>query len=139
MPTVFLDTNVLIYAATAMGSDPARHAVARDLVSGPPYGISAQVVAEFVSVVRRRFSDTVPEAMLCEWIDLLGEQGPLPVDHALVRRGAAISARHGLNYYDGAILAAAERMGCETVLSEDMGDGQVYGAVTVRNPFGAPA
>lgn len=139
MPTVFLDTNVIVYAATAMGSDPARHAVAHDLVSGPPYAISAQVVAEFVSVMRRRFAETVPEPVLSEWIDLLGEQGPLPIDHALVRRGAAISARHRINYYDGAILAAAERLGCGTVLSEDMRDGQAYGAVTVRNPFGAPA
>ena len=31
-----------------------------------------------------------------------------------------ISAEHGLDYYDGAILAAAERLDCDTVLSEDM-------------------
>jgi predicted nucleic acid-binding protein len=54
----------------------------------------------------------------------------------LVRRGRAISAEHGLNYCDGAILAAVERLGCDTVLSEDMSDGQSYGGVTVRNPFG---
>jgi predicted nucleic acid-binding protein len=58
-----------------------------------------------------------------------------PVDAALVRRGTAISRQFRLAYYDGAILAAAERLGCGTVLSEDMADGQSYGGVTVRNPF----
>ena len=97
--------------------------------------VSAQVMAEFVSVVRRKATPPLSEAEIDRWLTTFAARDPLPVDAAIVRRGATISAEHGLNYYDGAILAAAERLGCDTVLSEDMADGHSYGSVTVRNPF----
>ena len=40
-----------------------------------------------------------------------------------------------MSYWDALIIAAAEAASCEIVWSEDMNDGQVYGGVTVRNPF----
>ncbi len=135
---VFLDTNVIIYAATGMSDAPGKHAIAAGLVSGPAFGISAQVLAEFVSVVRRKTHPPLGEDRIEWWLSELQTQDPLPIDAGIVRRGRAISADHGLNYYDGAILAAAERLGCDIVLSEDMGDGQSYGSVTVQNPFKEP-
>ena len=48
---VFLDTNVLIYAATAMHDDPRKHAIAMDIIASAPFVVSVQVMAEFVSVV----------------------------------------------------------------------------------------
>jgi predicted nucleic acid-binding protein len=99
------------------------------------FAISAQVMAEFVNVTRRRIVPPLSEGEIEVWLSWMQAREPLPIDAALVRRGAAISAEHGLNYYDGAILAAAERLGCDTVLSEDMTDGRAYGGVTVRNPF----
>lgn len=36
---------------------------------------------------------------------------------------------------DAAIIAAAKRMGCQTVFSEDLNAGQNYEGVTVVNPF----
>ena len=33
------------------------------------------------------------------------------------------------------IVAAAEAAGCETLYSEDMGDGQKYGGILIMNPF----
>jgi predicted nucleic acid-binding protein len=135
MRSVFLDTNVLIYAATGMTDAPEKHAIASELVSGSEYGISAQVLAEFVSAARRRRVPPLSEDRISWWLSELEVQDSLPVDAAIVRRGFLISAEHGLNYYDGANLAAAERLGCDTVLSEDMTDGRAYGGVTVRNPF----
>ena len=43
--------------------------------------------------------------------------------------------RFQVSYWDAAILAAAKRLGCHTVFSEDMNDGQSYDGVTVVNPF----
>lgn len=97
--------------------------------------LSAQVLAEFVSVVRRKSEPDFAASDMEVWLDRLGRQTVIALDVEMVRRGVAISAEHGLNYYDGAILAAAERLGCDTVLSEDMADGRAYGSVTVRNPF----
>ena len=39
---------------------------------------------------------------------------------------------------DAAIIAAARELGCQTVYSEDLNDGQTYDGVTVVNPFKAP-
>lgn len=135
MPSVFLDTNVLVYAATAEKTHPAHWKAAMEILDRNDCVISAQVMAEFVSVVRRKASPPLSDGEMDEWLAALEALDPLPVDAGIVRRGATISAEHGLNYYDGAILAAAERLGCDTVLSEDMTDGRAYGGVTVRNPF----
>ena len=59
----------------------------------------------------------------------------VPVDSELVERGAEISRRHRISYWDGAILAAAERLGAQTVFSEDLSHGQRYGKIQVINPF----
>jgi predicted nucleic acid-binding protein len=126
---------VIVYAAAMMSDTPDKQAIAADLVSGPSFGVSAQVLAEFVSAARRKLRPALSEDEIGWWLTRLEVQKPLPLDAAIVRRGREISAEHGLNYYDGAILAAAERLGCDTVLSEDMGDGRAYGGVTVRNPF----
>jgi predicted nucleic acid-binding protein len=99
------------------------------------FAISAQVLAEFVNASRRRVAPPLAEEVIEAWLARLGRRPIVVVDAELVRRSRAVSAEHGLNYYDGAILAAAERLGCDTVLSEDMTDGRAYGSVTVKNPF----
>jgi predicted nucleic acid-binding protein len=47
----------------------------------------------------------------------------------------ATCQRFRISYWDAAILEAARALHCETVLSEDLSDGQDYAGVTVRNPF----
>jgi predicted nucleic acid-binding protein len=92
-------------------------------------------MAEFVSVVSRKAAPPISEAEIDAWLDELARRDHVAVDSGIVRRGTVISRQHRISYYDGAILAAAERLGCDIVLSEDLSDGQSYGSVTVRNPF----
>jgi predicted nucleic acid-binding protein len=40
-----------------------------------------------------------------------------------------------LRFYDAAILAAAQQLGCQTLYSEDLNHGQTYDTVQVINPF----
>ncbi len=40
-----------------------------------------------------------------------------------------------MSQWDATILAAAVELGCTTIYSEDMNDGQDYGGVRVVNPF----
>ena len=46
-----------------------------------------------------------------------------------------MSVRFKISYWDGAIIAAAEALGAETLYTEDLNDGQLYGSVRVENPF----
>lgn len=65
---------------------------------------------------------------------------------ALVRGGAALLVQHShtycvgmknvtLSYGDGAIVAAAEVLEANTLYTEDLNHGQLYGRVRVVNPF----
>jgi predicted nucleic acid-binding protein len=56
-------------------------------------------------------------------------------DKELVRRAVEANEQYGVHFYDGMILAAAERAGCARILSEDLNAGQEYFGVRVENPF----
>ena len=47
----------------------------------------------------------------------------------------ATVVRFQISYWDAAIIEAARALGCDTVLSEDLNDGQDYAGVRVLNPF----
>jgi predicted nucleic acid-binding protein len=44
-------------------------------------------------------------------------------------------ATYGLHFYDGMIVAAADRAGCSRIWSEDLNSGQRYFNVEAANPF----
>jgi predicted nucleic acid-binding protein len=48
---------------------------------------------------------------------------------------AELSARFQISHFDAQIVAAAKRMGCNTLYSEDLNHGQDYDGVRVQNPF----
>ena len=131
----FLDTNVIVYAATGRGVENAKRQRAIDLIETCEFGLSAQVLQEFyVTVVHKvEFPLTPTEAL--EWIEQLEAFPCLSVDPGLVKIAAELSLRHRISYWDGAILAAAEALGASILYSEDLSHGQRYGAVQVLNPF----
>ncbi len=60
---------------------------------------------------------------------------PVEMTPGQIRRGWHWIDRAQLSYWDGLIVAAAERMQCAWLLSEDFQAGQRFGAVTIVNPF----
>ncbi|CAN5202849.1 PIN domain-containing protein [soil metagenome] len=56
--------------------------------------------------------------------------GPVAMDAAW-----ALQDRYRIPWWDSLLLASANEAGCAYFLSEDLNDGQVYGGVTVVNPF----
>jgi predicted nucleic acid-binding protein len=57
------------------------------------------------------------------------------IDPSLIKTAIATSQRFRIAYWDAAIIAAAERLGAETLFTEDLNHGQSYGSVRVINPF----
>ena len=49
-----------------------------------------------------------------------------------------ISAFHQLSFWDSLIISTAEAARCETLLTEDMNDGQIIEGVRIVNPLVAP-
>ena len=131
----FLDTNVLVYAMAGRKNELRKHEIAIDMFRRSGFGLSGQVLAEFASVIDRKFRDHVSLPELDRWIDMLSRFPVIPVDAPLVQAGILYARRYQITYYDAAIVAAAERLGAPVLYTEDLNHGQVYGSVKVINPF----
>ena len=133
---VFLDTNVLVYAAIGTGKDEGKRRRGLGLIESEDFGTSAQVLQEFFVTVVKKAVRPLSAEQAFEWIEHLTAFPCLPIDHRLVRVAIEVSERYSISYWDAAILSAAQALGSETVYSEDLNDGQVYSGVRVVNPFG---
>lgn len=134
----FIDTNVLVYAT--LGQDPAKMRRAREVLaelrSEETGVLSLQVLRELASVLYRKSG--WPEAQVQKTVDGIAVFPCLEETRKTLRRGMALKARYGLQFYDALVIAAAIEAGCDTVYSEDMGNGAVYEGVRVVNPFAEP-
>jgi len=139
MPNVFLDSNIILYAALPPRNEPQKAEVARDLLKTTDFGVSGQTLAEVYNVLARQTAPVIDASEIDLWIVSLAERPLAPVDASLVRRGIGLARRYRIGYFDAALIAAAERLGADVFYTEDLNDGQVYGSVTARNPFTAGA
>jgi predicted nucleic acid-binding protein len=137
MSSAFYDTNVLIYAARPQleQKDEHKRAVACDLVGRWDFCISAQVLAEFFHNTVKKGKSRLTEEQADVWLTDLSSRPCAEIDTSLVMEGIAFSRRYQLSYWDGAIVAAANRLGSTQLYTEDLNDGQLYGDVKVINPF----
>lgn len=69
------------------------------------------------------------------WIERIAERPVVALDSDVVMRAIAISGRFQISYWDAAIIAAAENVNAKTLYTEDLSHRQIYGTVTVVNPF----
>jgi predicted nucleic acid-binding protein len=131
----FLDTNVLVYAAMARFSAPGKYERARLVIAETHFGVSGQVLQEFFVAVTRKGDKPLSTDEALIWIDGLVDRPCVATDRELVIEAATIADRYRIHYWDGAIVAAARRLGAPILYSEDLSHGQVYGSVRVENPF----
>ena len=132
----FVDTNVLIYAASPDPGEEDKQRKALELLTSADLTISVQVLQEFYHQTTRpgRPSPLAP-AISLEFLDSLDHIKVISVTQDIFRAGAAISRRHQVSYWDGAIVAAAKSAGCDEVYTEDLNHGQSYDGVVAINPF----
>ena len=132
----FLDTNVFVYAYQF--NDRNKQKIARELVEAAVAGkfvISVQVLSEFASTLLHKASPLATPDAVAAILDKLSPIKLVVSDGELVRRAVEARAAYGIHFYDGMIVAAAERAGCKRILSEGFSAGQEYFGVTVTNPF----
>lgn len=132
----FLDTNVLVYAYDP--SDPRKQEIARSLVRRAVVGeiaTSSQVLGEFAATLLHKLKPPAKPEELMALLDTLGPIKLVPLDGDAILRAVQARAQYGIHFYDGMIVAAAERGGCQKILSEDFNTGQEYFGIGVENPF----
>lgn len=133
--SVFLDTNVLVYAAAGTGQNQRKRERALQLIETEDFATSAQVLQEFFVTVVKKAARPLSAAQALEWIEQFTAFPCQDIDQQLVRIAIERSERYMISYWDAAVLAAAEALGAHTVYSEDLKAGQRYGRVRVVNPF----
>lgn len=136
----FVDTNVLLYAVSEDPEEAGKRDRARDVLSERDLAVSVQVLQEFYfqatrpTRVRRLSSESALRFL--EPILLFRIQAMTP---DVFLDAVEISRRFQLSYWDAAIIAAAQVLGCEAIYTEDLNPGQHYGAIRALNPFADPA
>jgi predicted nucleic acid-binding protein len=132
----FLDTNILVYAYDA--TDQRKQRIAQNLVNRALAGefvISTQVLGEFASTLLHKVEPRPSVTRMTTLLDALAPIRAVLPDGEMVRRAVEAHGKYGIRFYDGMIVAAAERAGCKTIWSEDLNAGQEYFSVLVANPF----
>jgi predicted nucleic acid-binding protein len=97
--------------------------------------LSLQVLQEYYVTVTRKLEPGLTEEEARDDVAALGTWGPLAPDLALLEAAWSEQDRYALSFWDARIMAAARRLGCAILLTEDLQDGQDLNGVVVRSPF----
>jgi predicted nucleic acid-binding protein len=132
---VFVDTNVLLYWMDMENTPKATRArewidACWDFGAGR---LSWQVLHEFYWNATKKMK--VPADQARRHIQLFTNWQPDGMDLEVVQRCWYWIDKAQLSYWDGLILASAERLECSILLSEDFQSGRDYEGVRVVNPF----
>ena len=132
----FVDTNVLLYAASRDPAEQAKARRANDVLLARNVELSVQVLQEFyVQATRPTRTDRLSHEQAVGFVETLLGFPVQELTTAIVLAAVETRERFGISFWDAAILEAARALGCEVVLSEDLADGRDYDGVRVENPF----
>lgn len=132
---VFVDSNVLLYAASGRPGDSVKAARARQLVKDEPIALSFQVLQEFYANAINARKLNLSRVEAARWCTVWLGFPVASLGSATFVRTLELADRFKISNWDAAILAAAEQLGCRIVYSEDLSHGQDYDGVRVENPF----
>lgn len=138
---VFVDTNILLYARDA--GEPAKQPIAQQWLSSlwrqRRGRLSYQVLHEYYVNVTQKFTPGLPAARARQDVRNLALWNPVAADLALLESAWTLIDRHRFAWWDAQIVAAARRINCALLLSEDMQHGLNIDGTRIINPFAADA
>jgi predicted nucleic acid-binding protein len=137
MPTTlaFVDTNVLLYAASTNPLEAAKRAAARAVLLTGNHIFSVQVAQEFFVNATAKLNPPLAADDAVKFLRELAPNGIVGLDFAIFEEAVRLRGRFQISYWDAAIIAAAQRAGATVLYSEDLSEGQAYESVRVVNPF----
>jgi predicted nucleic acid-binding protein len=136
---IALDTNVIAYAegVRRTAEDDIKHRAALQLIANmaeQDMSVSLQALAELHRVLTGKGGLSPSEAS--ERVRLWASRAEVvETDSAVFQHALDLTSAHRLQIFDAVILAAAERSGCELLVTEDLHEGFVWRGVTVSSPF----
>lgn len=132
----FVDTNILLYRASVLEADAAKHRIASELLAATDLRLSVEVLQEFyVQATRPSRNGALEHEEAVGLIRTWRRFDPISITPEIMDAALSARERWQISYWNAAILEAARSAECGIVLSEDLNDGQDYGGVRVVNPF----
>lgn len=131
----FLDTNVLVYAFDRSAGAKRQRALTLLNDSATRLVISAQVLNEFYVTATGKLAQPLDLETAFEVVQTLSRLNVVAIDAELTQAAIRLSRDAQLSLWDALIVAAAQRAGCRTLLTEDLNHGQRIGDVEIVNPF----
>lgn len=133
----FVDTNILVYAHDS--TQGAKHERARALLqrlweSGDGV-LSTQVLQEFCINLRRKSARPPSVEETRKLVEDYSTWDIVVNTAESVLQALDIESRYQVSFWDALIVQAATSSEATIIYSEDMADGQTYGAVRVVNPL----
>lgn len=133
----FVDTNVFVYAydrTAGKKRDQARALLVGLWQSGEGC-LSLQVLQELFVAMTRKVPTPLPAARASRLVSDLSRWRLHAPGREDLLAAIELHTKHRISLWDSMIIQSASRLGCETLWTEDLGAGQSYAGVTVRNPF----
>ena len=131
-----VDTNILIYAVSNRDADAPKRTKAAAILKEPNLALSLQVLQEFYyQSTRMQGPAGLTHEQAMAFLTPIRTLPTQEITQDLFDRATEVKRRFGLSYWDAAIPAAAEMLGCDAVYSEDMSQQVDYGGIRVIDPF----
>lgn len=132
----FVDTNILLYAASTAEDERSKRDRSLDILDRDDLALSVQVLQEFYVQATRTTRESRLEhqealALIESWLRFRVED----VSVSLMRDAFATSSRWQISYWDAAIVEAARAASCGVLYSEDLQHGMDFAGVRVENPY----
>ena len=137
----FVDTNVLMYAHDSAAGEKHQRAksLVEELWEARAGVVSTQVLQELAVNLRRKAKKLLNAKATRDVVsDYLTWQIVVNGGDSILE-ALDLEAKYQISFWDALIVQAAHVSGAEVLYSEDLSDGQAYGAVRVINPFRAGA
>jgi len=133
----FVDTNVFVYAYDK--GNGIKQKLARELITDLWENcrgcVSIQVLQELYVTMSKKVSIPLSPGTASQIIADLSAWNHHVPDVGDVLEAINIQQRYGISFWDAMIVNSAWKTGCNVIWTEDLNNGQVYGNVTVYNPF----
>lgn len=132
---VFIDTNILVYALDM--HDMKKQRVSRGLLKSLTQNgtgvLSTQVLQEFYVTATNKLRVDPPAV---KDILISFEHFETIINTPLIIKEAIdCSIVNTISFWDALIIVSAENAKCDTILTEDLNEGQIIRGVKVVNPF----
>jgi predicted nucleic acid-binding protein len=135
--TDFVDTNVLVYALDEEQGE--RHETARalieDLWESEGGVLSTQVLQELYVTLTRKLRKSMTRPRARAVVERYAAWPTHQITPDDIVAASELEQRHTLAFWDALIIVAAQRLGAERILTEDMQPGRSFGNVRIENPF----